>query len=343
MPGKSLQALSHIDQRVDLLVCLIHGAKLLAHGQRFVNGNVQLHRHHLCDGITEIVGQIHYPSHIPDHAPGCQRTKSYDLHHPVFSVFSHHIINDFLAPFKAEIHVNIRHGHSFRIQETLKQQIIFDGIQLRNAQGVSHQTSCSRPPSRTNHNVIIPGISDKIPNDQEIIHIAHGPDHTQLIVQPFFQFLRHRLIPLLKSLKAKLIQVFPGSIALRHIEFRQLRYAKLDLHMAALSDLMGIFQCFHGIRKQRLHLFRRFHIVLSALIAHPVLIRQFLSRLNAQQYVVRRRILRVGVMHVIGGHQIDPKLPAHTQKLLIHRLLLWDAMILQFQEEITCTKNSLIF
>ena len=77
---------------------------------------------------------------------------------------------------------------------------------------------------------------------------------------------------------------------------RQLRLSKLDLHMAAVRDLLGIFECFQRIRKQLLHLLFGFHIILSALIAHTILVRQLLSGLDTEQDVMRLGIVRIGVV-----------------------------------------------
>ena len=78
----------------------------------------------------EAVRQVHDPSHVPDHAPGRQGTKGDDLGHLVLSVFFHHVVDDLLAAFIAEIHVDIRHGHPLRVQEPLKQKLVADGIDV---------------------------------------------------------------------------------------------------------------------------------------------------------------------------------------------------------------------
>ena len=52
-----------------------------------------------------------------------------DLNHTVFTIFAHNIIDYFLSSLKSKIHVNIRHGYTFRIKETFKQKVVLDGIQ----------------------------------------------------------------------------------------------------------------------------------------------------------------------------------------------------------------------
>ena len=134
MSRKSLESFCHIDEVFHFLVAVIELLKLGIALQRLVDRDIKLVGDHFRDGIHSCIGQIHNTAHIPDHTPGRQRTESDDLYHLVFSVFPHHIVDDLLAPFKAEIHVDIGHGHPLRVQETLKEQVITDRVQFRDAE-----------------------------------------------------------------------------------------------------------------------------------------------------------------------------------------------------------------
>ena len=46
-------------------------------------------------------------------------------------------------------------------------------------------------------------------------------------------------------------------------------------------------------------------------------------------------IVRVGVVGIIGDDQRDPRLRGHSEKLLVHQLLVREAMVLHLQEEIS--------
>ena len=342
MPGKALQTAAHVDQPGDLRLFLVSFFQLRVHGQGFVDGDVQLLGDHLGDGVHLGVGHVQHPAHIPDHTPGREGTEGDNLHHPVLAVFADHIIDHFLPPFEAEIHVDIRHGHTLGVQEPFEQQIIAQGIQLRDIQRISYQAAGRRAASGAYHNIVIPGIFDKVPHDQEIIHIPHVPDGGKLIIQSLLQLRSDRMISLLQAFHTELVQVFPGGKALGHIEPRQLGHAELDLHVAAFRDPVRIFESLQGIGKQLRHLLRRLDIVLSALIAHAVLVRQLFAGLQTQKDIVGLPVLRIGIMAVVGHHQIDPGLPVHPQQLLIDDLLLGDAVILHFQEKIALPENLLI-
>ena len=342
MPRKPLQTFCQIDQTMDIVLFLVSLAKLRIHSQCLVNGDIQLLWNHLGDGVHLGIRHIQNTAYITNDTAGCQCTEGNDLNHAVITIFSSYIINNLLSPFEAKIHIDIRHGYSLRIQETFKEQIIPDRVQLGDPKCIGNQASCGRASSRTDHDIVVPGIFDKIPYNEKVIYISHVFDRRQLIIQALFQLLCYRMITLLKSLMAKLVQIFPGGKSVRHIIFRQLGHTKFNLHMTSLRDPVRIFQRFQRIWKKPRHLLRRFHIILATLIAHSVLIAELFLSLQTKKNIMWFRILCHSVMHIIGGNQIDPRLSVHTEKLLVYGLLLRDPMVLKLQKEISFSENILV-
>ena len=80
--------------------------------------------------VAEAVGQVHDAPHIADHAAGRQGTESDDLGHLILPVLFHNVVDNFLTALVAEIHVDIGHGYSFRVQETLKEELVPDRINV---------------------------------------------------------------------------------------------------------------------------------------------------------------------------------------------------------------------
>ena len=197
MSGKSLQPPAHVNQIFDLRIAVIGLSKLWCF-QGLVKRHAQIPRNHLGHSVALGVGHIQNPSHVPDHALGRQGTEGYNLHDPIPSILLHHIVDNLLTAFKAEININIRHGYSFRIQKPLEQQVIADGVNIRNSQAVGDDASRRRASSRPYHDVVGAGEVDKIPHNQEVIHIAHGLYDGKLIVQTLSQASVVLWIPLLK-------------------------------------------------------------------------------------------------------------------------------------------------
>ena len=272
MSGKSLKSPAHVDEFADPVVLLIHLLHVRILLQRLVQSHAQLCRHHFGDGVHESVGEVHDTPHVPDHSLGLQSTEGDDLHDLIFPVLLRHVLDDFASALESEVHVDIGHGNTLRIEESLKEQIVFDGINVRDVQAVSGDTSRRASSSGPDHDVVLPGEIDVVPNDQEVIHIAHLADGVKLILQSLPQSAVVIRIALLHAVVAELVQVSPGVIAFRHLEVRELCDAELDLHIAALRDLMGVVQRLPGIGKQGAHLHLALDEELPARIPHPVLI-----------------------------------------------------------------------
>ena len=154
---------------------------------------------------------------------------------------------------------------------------------------------------------------DEIPYDQEVIHVSHGMDHVQLILQSGLQRAVVVRVMLRQSVETELVQISPGVVALRHIVPGQLRHAELDLHVAALGDIVCVVDRFGSIGEEFSHLLLGLAVVLAAFIPHAVFIGYLLTGLNTQKDIVRCGVLRKCIMNIIGRNQLDAGLPAHAQ------------------------------
>ena len=146
---------------------------------------------------------------------------------------------------------------------------------------------------------------DKVPHDQEIIHIPHGMDNIQFILQtPAQGSVIIRITPL-HPLITEFIQVSPGIVTFRDFKLGKLGNPELNLHIAPFRNLVGIVKGFLGIGKQSPHLILGFTVILAAFVAHPIFIGDLFSCLDTQKDIVGRGILSISIVNVIGGHQIN--------------------------------------
>ena len=112
--------------------------------------------------------------------------------------------------------------------------------------------------------------------------------------------------------------------------------------MASVCNLLCIFQRLRCIWEKCCHLFFGLHVVLSAFIAHPILVCELFPCLKTKQDIMWLFIFCVGIMHVIGRHKIDSDLLRQTHQLLVDGALLRNPMILQFQEKVAFSKDLFI-
>ena len=154
VPGKPLKTLAHIDQGPDLLISLVKLSQFRIDLKGSVNSDVQLIGDHLGKGIHIGIGQIHHPAHIPDYALCRQGTKGNDLNHLLRPIFTAYIVYDLLPSFVTEVNINIGHGNTLRIQETFKQKIISDGIDIGDLQRIGNNASRCRSTARPHHDPV---------------------------------------------------------------------------------------------------------------------------------------------------------------------------------------------
>ena len=339
MAWQSLESPRHINEAVDGLVRLIHRLQLLALLHGFVNCDAELLGNHLGDRIAERVGQIHDPPYIPYDTPRRKRSERDNLRHIVPPVLLCDIVDDFLPALIAEVDINIRHRDALRVQEALKQQVEADRVQLRDAKRIGNERSGGGTAARSDCDADRAGIAAIIPDDQEIIDIAHPLNDAKLVFQPLLKLLRDRVVARLKPLLAELLKVLLRSFPLRDIELRQLGMAELDLHAAALRNLLRILNRLRRIGKQGGHLLRGLDVELSTRIAHTIFIGDLLSRLDAKQHIVCLRILRARIMTVVRRYKSNPGLSRQAQKTGVHLFLLLETMILQLQVEMIFSED----
>ena len=158
---------------------------------------------------------------------------------------------------------------------------------------------------------MLPGPVDVVPDDQEVVDVAHLLDDGELIVEALPNRAVVLRIALCKSLVAEVIQIGPGIVPLRHVEVRELGLPEFDRDIAAVRDLLGVVQSLLGIGEELPHLLLALYVELSAGIPHPVLIADLPAGLDAQKAVVGLCILCEGVVAVVRRNEGDPEVLVH--------------------------------
>ena len=182
VPGQPFELSPHFDQPVHLFVYLVELRQLLVHVQCLVDCHVQLPGDHLGDAVHLAVGHAERPAHVAQHRPRGHGAEGDYLRHMVRAVLLHHIFNDLAPAHIAEVDIDIRHGDALRIEETLKQQVVLDGVNLGDAQAKGRQAACRAAPAGAYDNAVLFGEAHEVPHNQEVICVAHLRNDGQFIV-----------------------------------------------------------------------------------------------------------------------------------------------------------------
>ena len=339
---KALKTLRHIDQFMHPRIAVIKASEFRVHLQRLVDRDIQFHRHHLRHAVHLSIREIKCFANCFNDTSRRHGSKRRNLGHGVFAILLRHILDDTRTFRVLKVHVDIGHGYTLRIKESLKKQIVTHRIDIRDTGTVAHAAARTGTTSRSYPAVMCLGPVDIIPHDQNVLNESHLLDDAKLVfhilVDCITLFLRVGIIVrifFLESLVAQCLQkLIRRRIPFRHFVFRDLVITKFNRYMAAIRNLLRVVDRFLRIRKKRPHLVLALDIELPAFIAHTILIRNLLARLDTKQYIMRLHIIRIGIMHVIRTHKPDSCLLAHTYQLLVYDLLIRDSVVLQLQKEI---------
>ena len=88
-----------------------------------------------------------------------------------------------------------------------------------------------------------------------------------------------------------------------HVEVRQVVRAFLERHVAPVGDPPRVRQGAGKVRERGRHLVGGLQEELARLVAQPLRIAERLTGADAQQDIVRVRVARAQVVHVVGAHQ----------------------------------------
>ncbi len=134
--GEALQFAGQVDDELDLFFVLVGLFEVVALFQGLVEGHAQLEGHHLGNAVHHPVGVTHDPTHVTHHGLGRHGAEGDDLGDGVAPVTPGHIVDDPVPALHAEVHVEVRHRDPLGVQEALEQQVVFQGVQVRDFEGV---------------------------------------------------------------------------------------------------------------------------------------------------------------------------------------------------------------
>ena len=105
----------------------------------------------LAQCIRLVQWQLLHSGHVLDGVLGGHRTVCNDMGTVLVTILIHHPSQHLTSTIIIEVGINIRKVHTVRVQETLKQQVILQRVNLGNSQTVRHYGTCRRTTSRTYH------------------------------------------------------------------------------------------------------------------------------------------------------------------------------------------------
>ncbi len=235
--------------------------ELRFHRARHLQGDgfSRLHRNKFRQLVAEVVRQIQHSPYIAHRRFGRHGAEGGDLRDAVLAKLLFHILDHLFPAVLAEIHVEVGHGHPFRVKKTLEQEIVVQRIQVGDPQRISHQRTGAGAASRADRHIVLLRPVDEVRDNQEITGITHLHDSAGFKVQPLLvnrHLLRplrgiriERVQPLLKSRQRTLAQILIEAEIIGRRKLREPAFAQLHFQIAALGDFHAVQERFGNIGK----------------------------------------------------------------------------------------------
>ena len=338
-----LELARRIDELLHALVVVVGRLELRIDGERLVERHVQREGNHLGHSVGFGVAHVQHAAHVPHDRLGGHCAEGDDLRDVIRAVAPGDVIDHLAAPLVVEVDVQIGHGDALRVQEALEEQVVFERIDGGDVQAVAGQRAGAAAASGADEDAVFLGEVHIVPDDEEVVHIAHALDDRQLVIEPLARVLPVGGVMALEALLAERTQIILGRRALGQRKARQVRRLEIEFHMAALGDFDGVLERLGEIRKDLAHFRLGFDEHLVALHAHPLFVAQRLAGLYAHEHFLRLSVLTVYVVAVVRGDEGDVHLPRQIDQAGQHALLVLKAVILNFNEEIAAPEYVEVF
>ncbi len=131
------------------------------------------------------------------------------MRHFLLAVFLRYPVEHAAAAVVVEVDIDIGQRDTVGVQESLEQQIVCNGVDLRDAQTVCHGRTCGRATSGSYRNVeLLARGAYEVLHDKEVAGETHGLHYVQLEDKARARLLRHILaVALLGAVECELAQI----------------------------------------------------------------------------------------------------------------------------------------
>jgi hypothetical protein len=335
-----LELLPLIEQLLDARIAVVHRLELRLDAERLGDRERlrgRLPRDEVRDGLRLDRRDADAPRHVLHDALALQLRERRDLPDARLAVLLLHVRDDLVAPLHAEVDVEVGHADPLRVEEALEEEVIRDGIEVRDAHRVRDDAPRTRAAPRADGDAALLRVTDEVPHDEEVAGELHRRDDVELDLEPLRVRLavdvlalhRELLDAAEKPLARHVAEVALGVVPLGHLEAREHRLAQLERELAPLGDGERVRDGLRMRREELGHLGGRLqeHLARAVVALLRLLVRA--ARLDAREVEVRLGVGALGVVHVVRRHERQRELGRELHEDAVEHRLLRQPVVLQ--------------
>ncbi len=337
-----------VDEGARALVLIVHGLEARLLGEAFLQGyGFALHGvgHQLGDGVDVLKGHSHDAPDVAHATLRLQDLKRGDLAHGVAAVLLAHVRDHLLALEHAEVDVEVGHRHALGVQEPFEEQVVGDGVDVGNAQGVRHDGAGAGAAPRAHGHLVGLTPVDEVLYDEKVPGKLHLLNHADLELEPVAVLLLvdplllpfEELEALVEALaaQARKVAVDVGHDAAGLVaKVGQRGLAELQLELAHLGDAHGVRERLGKVREGLGHLVGALEKHLVGVVRAGLGLFEGRARRDAAERALRLRVVAAEVVRVVGGHHRQLHGAREVDQDAVYDGLLDEPVILQLDEEL---------
>jgi len=254
------------------------------------------------------------------------------------------VIYDFTPSLNTHVKVYVRHLGPGRVQESLKTEIVVQGIHVCYLNCKGNQAACGGPPAGTHRNTVPPCPSHKLRNDDEIPGESHAADYTQFMFQPFFlKLVCWSSQSVFQSGECQFCQVIVLiRKALRHRGVRQKELSTGNAEIAHIGNNSGVRHCFRKPAEKLLHFLRGLYIEFLSPELHSGGIGEGFPGLKTEKGFMSLRVFSSKIVCIVSGNWKGPCMGSQVCKGFEYPLFVLQAVIHEFYEKSISSRKVLV-
>ena len=260
-----------------------------------------------------------------------------------------HAFDQLLPDVPGKVQVYIGDGTHIVGEKTLQREVVFQGVDVRQADQVAHQHGHRRTAASSGRALFqgylhvaqaklyhdLPGHLYDFVVDQEKPRQVVPIYQTQLFVQPVLHPIGDAAVAALGGLEAQVFQEALGSEPFRHrVIGEAVPHVPGDIEAAPVGDTQSVFNGLGALQEQLRHFLRRLEVEMPVGPALPVGFFQALVVADGHQGVLEPVAFRDVVVNVIGRDWRDAVSIRQVHQPPDAWSVSLDQVVLQFHEDV---------
>ena len=338
--GDPLEGERGVDDLLHIRIFLIELREIGVALERTLDGRLRAIRYHLRDALTVAHAVAEDARRIVDSLLRLHRREGDHMCDLLRAVQLTHVVDDLLAPFIIEVEIDIGHLRTLRGEEALEDQVVLKWVERRDIESVADDGACSRTTPRPHADTMRLRPMGELLHDEEVGGKPLVADDLVFMLEPVEHLLGQRFaIAPLEPLESVLAKQGLVGLALGTGEPREHDAVEIDRHVALLRDLHRVVDAFRKVGERLSHLLLALHVRTPEGM-HAVLVIDVRGGTDAEHVILRRHVLGIKVMDVVGADRLDTDLMSELVQRDVELVLRGarigpDALVLELDVEIT--------